>query len=39
MELERAVAHLTDRGAILAELSRLTGHRLHAAETKAASAA
>ena len=28
MELERAVAHLSDKAAICAELSRLTGHRL-----------
>ena len=28
MELERAIAHLTDKQEILAELSRLTGHRL-----------
>jgi glycosyltransferase involved in cell wall biosynthesis len=28
MELERAVAHLHDKAAICAELSRLTGHRL-----------
>lgn len=28
MELERAVAHLQDKAAICAELSRLTGHRL-----------
>lgn len=28
MELERAVAHLSDKGAICAELSRLTGHKL-----------
>jgi hypothetical protein len=28
MELERAIAHLTDKRAIVEELSRLTGHRL-----------
>jgi len=28
MELERAVAHLSDKAAICAELSRLTGHKL-----------
>ena len=28
MELERAVAHLSDKAHICAELSRLTGHRL-----------
>ncbi len=28
MELERAVAHLDDKAAICAELSRLTGHKL-----------
>jgi len=28
MELERAIAHLTDKQEIIAELSRLTGHRL-----------
>ncbi|MGE0350794.1 glycosyltransferase family 2 protein [Hydrogenophaga sp.] len=28
MELERAVAHLSDKSAICAELSRLTGHKL-----------
>lgn len=28
MELEKAIAHLTNKGAILAELSRLTGHDL-----------
>jgi len=33
MELERAVAHLHDKAAVCAELSRLTGHRLVAQET------
>ena len=28
LELERAIAHLTDKGEICAELSRLTGHKL-----------
>lgn len=28
MELERAIAHLSDKQEILAELSRLTGHQL-----------
>ena len=28
MELQRAIAHLTDKGEICAELSRLTGHKL-----------
>jgi glycosyltransferase involved in cell wall biosynthesis len=34
MELERAIAHLTDKAEICAELSRLTGHRLVAQSTK-----
>jgi hypothetical protein len=28
MDLERAIAHLTDKREMLAELSRLTGHNL-----------
>lgn len=32
MELESAISHLTDRREIVAELSRLTGHRLEAAD-------
>lgn len=36
MELERAVAHLSDKAAICAELSRLTGHKLVAQSDTAA---
>lgn len=39
MELERAVAHLDDKAAVCAELSRLTGHKLVAQSEPAATPA
>lgn len=39
MELERAVAHLRDKAAICAELSRLTGHKLVAQSEASATSA
>ena len=39
MELERAIAHLTDKRAIADELSRLTGHRLDVVDEATSAAA